>query len=639
MYPILYEATETTFTSNGIGRLSDALACTVTEVRNGAYELMMSYPVKGKYFDELQEFRILACTHDMTGEIEPFDIYKISKPSQGVIEVYARHISYRTAKICVQSTGTIESPLQDLFDLWDDPGIIIGTCPFTFTSNLTNQESFIQPDIVPIRQYLYGTDAYGILNVFGYDEGEYLLNKFSISFLRARGSDNGVKFRTGKNVRLLTAETDASEIITSVVPFWLGKDPITGAQSYKDLRDLGYLVYYSNAASYPYQLSRQLDLSNVFEQPPSTSELQAAAQEWMKRHNYNTVNRTSYIIDVASMDENIDACNLCDIVTVEDPVNDYSEKLKITETKWDVLRGEYESIVVGDRRPTITEAFKMQNAAQIQKIANNQEQISMIAKKKAQVTQTITPTTTPTATKIGSVDGVDLYAPGGGGGSGDKKAGGANNQYGVFEDYDASDNKIMTVDKDGVVLGNTTDDAPTTVSEFLTNLTKTLKYTGATTSGPILERVQVKTASGDTYDVGAMDFKDGGDYEEIRLFLGPVSAAASGRKAGSSGYIIIRPKDLDAATQEIEVHLGRLQDSANLRKSVIELLGRVSAQTLKITGGGNKTGGGTIPPMLLLGGYGLWLETTSTPPRICVAQMNTTTYSPIGTTYYIALSS
>ena len=41
MIPILYESTETTFTSNGIGRLSDAVSCTVTEERNGPYELTM----------------------------------------------------------------------------------------------------------------------------------------------------------------------------------------------------------------------------------------------------------------------------------------------------------------------------------------------------------------------------------------------------------------------------------------------------------------------------------------------------------------------------------------------------------------------------------------------------------------------
>ena len=41
MIPILYAASETDFTTNGIGLLTDAVSCTVTEERNGAYELTL----------------------------------------------------------------------------------------------------------------------------------------------------------------------------------------------------------------------------------------------------------------------------------------------------------------------------------------------------------------------------------------------------------------------------------------------------------------------------------------------------------------------------------------------------------------------------------------------------------------------
>ena len=39
MKPILFAETQTDFTTNGIGRLSDAISCTVTEERNGQYVL------------------------------------------------------------------------------------------------------------------------------------------------------------------------------------------------------------------------------------------------------------------------------------------------------------------------------------------------------------------------------------------------------------------------------------------------------------------------------------------------------------------------------------------------------------------------------------------------------------------------
>ena len=54
MIPILYEIDETKFSTNGIGRLSEAISCTVTEKKNSDYTLELMYPVKGKYFKELQ---------------------------------------------------------------------------------------------------------------------------------------------------------------------------------------------------------------------------------------------------------------------------------------------------------------------------------------------------------------------------------------------------------------------------------------------------------------------------------------------------------------------------------------------------------------------------------------------------------
>ena len=42
MIPTLYAETETAFITNGIGKLCDALACYVTEKRNGSFELKMT---------------------------------------------------------------------------------------------------------------------------------------------------------------------------------------------------------------------------------------------------------------------------------------------------------------------------------------------------------------------------------------------------------------------------------------------------------------------------------------------------------------------------------------------------------------------------------------------------------------------
>ena len=50
MIPILYSPTETNFTTNGLGGLSDCISCEVTEERNGAYTMQIVYPIDGLHF-------------------------------------------------------------------------------------------------------------------------------------------------------------------------------------------------------------------------------------------------------------------------------------------------------------------------------------------------------------------------------------------------------------------------------------------------------------------------------------------------------------------------------------------------------------------------------------------------------------
>ena len=60
MKPILYPASEVEFVNNGLGRLSEATKCLVTEERNGQYELEMVYPITGLHYADICEERIIA---------------------------------------------------------------------------------------------------------------------------------------------------------------------------------------------------------------------------------------------------------------------------------------------------------------------------------------------------------------------------------------------------------------------------------------------------------------------------------------------------------------------------------------------------------------------------------------------------
>ena len=54
MIPILYAPNAESFDNDGIGTLTDTISCTVTEERNGTFELELTYPVAGILYDEIK---------------------------------------------------------------------------------------------------------------------------------------------------------------------------------------------------------------------------------------------------------------------------------------------------------------------------------------------------------------------------------------------------------------------------------------------------------------------------------------------------------------------------------------------------------------------------------------------------------
>ena len=101
MIPCLYTETETAFTTNGIGKLCDALSCYVTEKRNGSYELKMTYSASGLHAEDLVEGNIILAKPSERATFQPFRIYKITTPLSGILEVAARHIQYQENFITV----------------------------------------------------------------------------------------------------------------------------------------------------------------------------------------------------------------------------------------------------------------------------------------------------------------------------------------------------------------------------------------------------------------------------------------------------------------------------------------------------------------------------------------------------------
>ncbi len=116
MIPVLYDAGERDFTSNGLGRLYDAISCTVTEERNGSFELEMTYPVSGIHYKDILKERIIFAVPADGKKEQPFRIYKISKPMKGITTISARHVSYQLSFVPVKADLTPATTAAQAFE-------------------------------------------------------------------------------------------------------------------------------------------------------------------------------------------------------------------------------------------------------------------------------------------------------------------------------------------------------------------------------------------------------------------------------------------------------------------------------------------------------------------------------------------
>lgn len=367
MIPVLYESTETAFTSNGLGGLPDAIECTVKEQRNGVYELEMIYPVSGLHYDLLQLGRIICVTHDDTKDRQPFDIYKISKVLDGKVSVYGRHISYRLAKIPVEpfTAGSITAAMLGFTTYSAVPN------PFTFWTDKSVTANFIVTVPSSIRSLL-GGQAGSILDTYG--TGEYEFDKWDVKLHLHRGSDNGVTIRYGKNLTELTDETGNGDEFTGVYPFWNGE----GGSMVTLPEQIVYADPHDNRVI-------PLDLTEYFETQPTENELRTRAQSYVDSHaskidksikvSFVQLWQTNEYKDVAALQR----VKLCDTVTVYHPYLGVSSISEVVETVWNVLGERYDSMTLSELQTSLSDVFTAQIDAETKDLATKSFMNSAIA--------------------------------------------------------------------------------------------------------------------------------------------------------------------------------------------------------------------------------------------------------------------
>ena len=370
MIPTLYAPGATTFTTNGRGRLSDAISCYVEENRNGSYELEMVYPVDGIHFSDITHSCIITAKPADGKDKQPFRIYRISSPIDGKVTINAEHISYQLTHIPVNPIETEQTAcaqaLQALKTNAAEP------CPFTFWTDKSSQGSFYVKEPKSIRAKLGGTEG-SILDAFG--GGEYEWDGYTVKLYQHRGADNGVTLRYGKNITDIEQELNIANTITGIYPYWKGQDG-TGGETVVILPEK--VIHHANASNFPYQRTIELDCSEKFQTQPTVAQLRAYATQYMSDAGIGVPKVSLNVSFVALWQTEeykliapLERVNLCDTVTVIFEKLGISATAKVVRTRFDVLKDRYEEIELGDARTSLAQAIKAEAENSAQAAARN----------------------------------------------------------------------------------------------------------------------------------------------------------------------------------------------------------------------------------------------------------------------------
>lgn len=342
MMPILYRADETEFDTYGIGMLSDCTFCEVTEERNGAFECVMKYPLHGALFDEIKNDRVILVKPNDTSRSQPFRIYRITTPMNGIITVYAQHMSYDLSGIgvlCFESKSV--SPQLALERIFANTSSKHG---FKCRTDLSAPRAFSVSKPMSIRACLGGTEG-SVLDVWG---GEYEWDMFDVILHSKRGKDNGVVIEYGKNLTSLEQDNDFSSVYTHLLPYAVIKNGDT--ESVVTLSEITIPI----VETYAREKTLIKDFSSFFKDGETVTEdtLRAKAKSYIKQNPFGDKTPTVKVSfeplwQQPEYSQFLEKVNLCDTVIVRHPDMNIEVKTKVIETVYDALAEKYSSITLG----------------------------------------------------------------------------------------------------------------------------------------------------------------------------------------------------------------------------------------------------------------------------------------------------
>ena len=367
----IFETTATSFTTNGLGPLPDAVSSVVTEEINGIFELQFEYPITGLHYEEIKRNRLVVCKPNHYDSEQAFRVYSISKPIGGIVTVNARHIAASDLPGIILKPPTIypgylngPSAVQTFLNTSSN---YLNTNNFTFTIELTSSNYCKVP--VPMSVWeLMGADEYQMLNAFG---GEYQFNNFNVTLKTARGQNRGVTLRYGKNITDFRQDENVAEVYTGVYPFYYNEDNgrvIGDVQSTGTFNHSKIMLLDCSGVDWldlGYQTGTNDQGNPVYEGAPTKAMLNTYAQDYIAKNHPGApeISMNVSFVDLQRAGEldtmaELSRVQLGDTVKIVFPdLLDSAVEAECTKTEYNVLTDSYDSITLGDRTKDISNSL------------------------------------------------------------------------------------------------------------------------------------------------------------------------------------------------------------------------------------------------------------------------------------------
>ena len=345
----LFESSATVFSSNGIGTLSSAISCVVYQVLNGEYELQMEYPVNGIHFSEIAWRSIITAKPDKISDEQPFRVYRITKPLNGIVTIYARHIAY-DMKGYVVAPFTAASLALALVGL---KGSATPTCPFTFATDKSVNSTFTVSVPKALWSCLGGSEG-SILDTY---KGEWEFSGFSAYLHNKRGSNRGVTIRYGKNLTSYEQDENCERVYTAVYPYW------SNGTTLVTLTEKTVAV----PGTFDFTRILSLDLSGEFQDQPTEAQLRTRAERYINENEIGVpdVSWTVEFVQLEASEEYKDKALLervflGDTVIIEFEKYGVSASARAVEVQYNALLDRYDSVTLGKVKTNMADTIVAQ---------------------------------------------------------------------------------------------------------------------------------------------------------------------------------------------------------------------------------------------------------------------------------------